>query len=45
MGMWVFKHVNSHEDINQSDFMVGKHKGAILLCDVVSYASREGWAA
>lgn len=43
MGIWVFKYVNSYEDINQSDFMVGKYKGVILLCDVVSYVFREGW--
>lgn len=30
----MFKHVNSQEDINQSNFMISKHKGAIFLCDI-----------
>lgn len=32
----MFKHVNSQEDISQTNFMISKHKGDIFLCDVVN---------
>lgn len=40
---WVFKHVNRGEYINQSNFMMREHKGAISVwCGELHV--REGWA-